>query len=308
MRNAAKCTNFVNFKAELTVTGYVPRVFPLSCTASNHMTLRCNQQPVSSIRTATLLHVDYLHSFSSFLLSLSLVLFGCRAMPLIVGLTGGIATGKSSVSSLWRRDARVAIVDADAIARSVVARGRPSYYLIRHHFGNAILQSDGNIDRAALGRIIFRDSRARKALNLRTHPFIIFAILTQMTAAALLFKTVVVLDVPLLFESKTLLPLCSRVVVIATDAATQMRRLRIRDTKLTQQEAQDRINSQMPMDEKVKRAHYVIENIASTHQLEQAANNTLQALLVDAASDLPFRVAVCAAALTIAAFVAASVQ
>jgi dephospho-CoA kinase len=146
-------------------------------------------------------------------------------MPRVVGLTGGIATGKSTVSRAWS-SVGVPIIDADAIARDVVRPGRPALRLIRWRFGRKILLSDGTLDRAALGRLIFADSAKRRALNRIMHPFIIATMLGKLVYALLIrFHPVVILDAPLLFESRTLVPLCNSTVVVYCSPEDQLRRL-----------------------------------------------------------------------------------
>lgn len=213
-------------------------------------------------------------------------------MPRIIGLTGGIASGKTSVAELWST-AGVTIVDADAIAREVVAPGRPALWLIRRRFGPAIIRDDGSLDRAALGSLVFEDAGARAALNRRIHPFIIFNMLSRLAVAVFLrWESVIVLDTPLLYESKTLLPFCSRVVVISCSPAQQLSRMLARDSVakgINEEDAKKRLESQIPLEEKVRRADVVIDNSGSEDDLKRSALRVLNELQPSYAGEVVFR-------------------
>ncbi|RUO97053.1 dephospho-CoA kinase [Jimgerdemannia flammicorona] len=118
----------------------------------------------------------------------------------LVGLTGGIASGKSTVSRILKSQ-NIPIIDADLIAREVVQPGRRAYQLIVKRFGRDILLPDGNIDRQKLGSIVFADPEKRKMLNQCTHQYIRFEILRQFFSYWLAGEKVTVLDAPLLIES-----------------------------------------------------------------------------------------------------------
>jgi dephospho-CoA kinase len=219
-------------------------------------------------------------------------------MPQVVGLTGGIATGKSTVSRLWRK-ARVFVIDADDVARDVVRPGRAALRLIRWRFGRDVLGPDGTLDRAALGRIIFSDPVQRRRLNLIMHPFIIASILRRLLFALVVrFEPVVVLDTPLLYESGALLPLCSATVVVACSPEQQLERLLRRSRAqgssegapvLSEREARERIAAQMPLEDKVARAHHVLDNSQSERATEEAAAALLADLRPSPAGELAFR-------------------
>ncbi|SAM06886.1 hypothetical protein [Absidia glauca] len=119
----------------------------------------------------------------------------------LVGLTGGIASGKSTVSRLLQEQ-QVPIIDADKIAREVVEPGRRANRQIREHFGDEVFLPDGHLDRPKLGDIIFTDPSKRKILNACVHPAVRLEMLKQVLYHWLSGAKVVVLDVPLLFESK----------------------------------------------------------------------------------------------------------
>jgi dephospho-CoA kinase len=198
---------------------------------------------------------------------------------LLVGLTGGIATGKSTVSAMFaHRGARV--IDADVLAREVVAPGQPPYSQIVKEFGSEILQEDGHLDRKRLGSIVFRDPTMRKRLEEITHPAIrrrqerILAALEEEA-----FEGIVIWDAALLIESgsqKTM----DRVVVVVTDPATELARLMARDG-IPEEEARRRIASQMPIALKARLADYVIDNSGTREQTEARVREVYAKLLGD---------------------------
>ncbi len=180
---------------------------------------------------------------------------------LIAGLTGGIATGKSTVAR-FLREAGAVIVDADQIARQVVAPGLPAWQEIQRIFGKGILTSDGKIDRVALGRIVFADPDARRRLEAVIHPLVKAQIDREIRAAAQKDPdAVVILDIPLLFESGGYDGL-AEIIVVYVSPAVQRLRLLHRDG-LTAEEAELRIASQMDMAEKMQKATQVIDNSGS---------------------------------------------
>ncbi|MFQ5899444.1 MAG: dephospho-CoA kinase [Candidatus Methylomirabilia bacterium] len=202
-----------------------------------------------------------------------------RRRFLLVGLTGGIATGKSTVSRLFR-DLGCLIIDADLLARVVVEPGAPAYKQVVAEFGREILHPDGEIDRKKLGALTFKDPAKRKRLEELTHPAI------RAHQAGILqaledegFDGIVIFDAALLVETggaKTM----DRLVVVVTDEGTQLRRLMLRD-EIAEEDAVGRIRSQMALSEKVKQAHYVIDNSGPREATERAAEEVHEALLAD---------------------------
>jgi dephospho-CoA kinase len=176
---------------------------------------------------------------------------------LLVGLTGGIASGKSTVSrQLVALGCR--LVDADVLAREVVAPEAPAWRAIVEAFGPGVLQPDGQLDRKRLGAIVFADPARRRALEAITHPAIAArrrAILEAWVAEG--FDGLVVQDTPLLIEVGAAASV-DRVLVAYADPAVQVERLMRRDG-LDRAEAERRIASQMPLADKVRRAHYVVD-------------------------------------------------
>ena len=180
---------------------------------------------------------------------------------IVAGLTGGIGTGKSTVAAVFA-EAGAVIIDADEIARDVVAKGRPAWCRIVAHFGRAVLLPDGDIDRKKLGAIIFNDTRQKAHLDRIVHPHVITETEQQLKEIERLQpQAVVILDVPLLIEAGMDRDL-DEVIVVYTPEAVQIKRLMRRD-RLTAAEGLSRIRSQMPIEEKKMHATVVIDNSAS---------------------------------------------
>lgn len=183
----------------------------------------------------------------------------------LAGLTGGIASGKSTVADrLVHRGAE--LIDADQVAREVVVPGEPAYREIVEHFGDEVLDDDGFIDRETLGRLVFDDERQRTVLNAITHPRIMEEIASRLE---LLQTTdgVVVLDVPLLVEMGARRDY-DAVVVVATQPGTQIDRL-VRERAMTPEQARRRVDAQATLDEKLAVATHVIWNEGTVAQLRE---------------------------------------
>ncbi|HSO18342.1 MAG TPA: dephospho-CoA kinase, partial [Desulfosarcina sp.] len=177
---------------------------------------------------------------------------------IVAGLTGGIASGKSTVSRILA-DAGARVIDADRIAREVVIRGSPAYADIVAFFGREVLRKDGEIDRSRLGDIIFNDPEKQARLNAIVHPRV-FDRSERMIAdiAARTPGAVVILDVPLLLEAGMDRDLAELIVVYVPESL-QLERLMRRDD-IDAAAAMARIRSQMPIEEKRRRATIVIDN------------------------------------------------
>ena len=182
----------------------------------------------------------------------------------LVGLTGGIATGKSTVSARLAGAHGIKIIDADLIARQVVAPGRKAYARIVRRFGAGVLSGGAGsaLDREKLGDLIFKDPAQRRALNKIVHPAIALDIARQFLWLRLVKgHRHVVLDAPLLFETGgPMRALCFPAVVVACPGDTQVARLRARNPELSAQQASERIAAQMPLAAKVARADEVVNN------------------------------------------------
>src|SRR5699024_5391570 len=172
-------------------------------------------------------------------------------MTRVLGLTGSIASGKSTVSLMFD-DFNIPVIDADKISREVVIPGEKAYGQIIDTFGETILREDKTIDRKKLGAIVFEDGDKRKTLNGIVHPAVREKMLERRDAYAASGEKCVVLDIPLLFESK-LTHFVDKTIVVYVDEHVQLERLMERDG-YSEKEAYQRINAQMPMKEKAELA------------------------------------------------------
>ncbi len=189
----------------------------------------------------------------------------------VVGLTGGIATGKSTFGAALRARG-VPVVDADALARTVVEPGSPALAEIVRTFGEGILDAEGALDRKKLGAIVFADPGARRRLEAITHPAIREAMVEETLRLAGLGHDLVFYDAPLLFEVGLDGALDCVVVVWAPRDAQRARVVR-RDG-ITPAEADARLTAQLPVDAKAARADFVIDN-ADEEDLGQKADRLL---------------------------------
>ena len=186
---------------------------------------------------------------------------------LIVGLTGGIAGGKSTVSAMLR-DLGARLIDFDALAREVVAPGTPGLAAVVESFGKQVLLSDGTLDRKKLSRIVFQDSARRRELERLIHPNILAAFQSKVTR---ILKqqpnAIIVAEVPLLVEAD-LLYLFDKIILVFPANRQQIRRLMDRD-RISRKAAAEMINAQLSMEEKKKFADYVISNDGDLHATRQ---------------------------------------
>ncbi|MFA5911439.1 MAG: dephospho-CoA kinase [Vicinamibacterales bacterium] len=189
-----------------------------------------------------------------------------------IALTGGIATGKTYVSDRLRA-AGVPIVDADVLAREVVALGTPALSAVRQRFGPDVIRRDGTMDRVRVGQIIFKDKRARQDLEAIIHPAVQKAI--DKYFAALPKKTpCAVADIPLLFETGREKQFES-VIVVACPRAMQLQRVMERN-KLSKEDADRRLAAQWPIEKKVEKATFVIKTDGTFDETDAQ----IQALIV----------------------------
>jgi dephospho-CoA kinase len=193
-------------------------------------------------------------------------------MSLVIGLTGGIASGKSTVSTMLK-EMDIAVVDADIEARLAVMKGEPAYFKIIEVFGREILLEDGEIDRQKLGSVIFHQAKKRQMLNEIVHPEVRKRMWDQTEKAKKNGEEVVVLDIPLLFESK-LTYMVDKTLLVYVDAETQLQRLIARN-KLSVEDAEARIRSQLPLADKIKLADAVIDNNGSITDTKKQLNEIL---------------------------------
>lgn len=195
-----------------------------------------------------------------------------------VALTGGIGTGKSSVVRLLR-GRRVPTIDADQLARAAVQPGQPALDGLRERFGSSVVAADGALDRARLGRLVFADPDARRALEALVHPPVREAIDAWFRRCrAATEPPFAVADIPLLFETRRA-GAFDYVVVAACDPALQIQRVMARDG-LAEADVRRRVAAQLPLAEKVERADAVVRtdgSFADTERQVDALCRTLAA-------------------------------
>jgi dephospho-CoA kinase len=184
----------------------------------------------------------------------------------VLGLTGAIGSGKSTVSRMFA-ELGAEVVDADRIAREVVEPGQPALQEIVEAFGSEMLEASGRLDRARLASLIFSDAKARSHLNSITHPRIRQRMLAELEARRSK-PGLLILEIPLLYESGAAGKLVEAVVVVWVDPVTQLRRLTEREP-LSEAEARRRIQAQMPLDEKRIRADHLVDNTGSLARTRQ---------------------------------------
>ena len=202
---------------------------------------------------------------------------------LILGLTGGIASGKSLVAEAFRTLGAL-VVSADDLAREAVRPGSEPLRQLVDRFGRKILLADGALDRKALAEQIFADDRAREALNRITHPAIAALAEKRLRELAQRGAPLVVYEAPLLFEAGAEKRV-DAVLVVSIDERQQRTRLMQRDG-LNEEQVQARIASQMPQAEKAAKADYVLENSGSPEATVEQVRRLFQKLVAPAAPDL----------------------
>lgn len=191
-----------------------------------------------------------------------------------VALTGGIATGKSYVANRLK-DAGIPVVDADVLAREVVTPGSPALAAIRKRFGPDAVRRDGTMDRIRVGQIVFKDKRARLDLEAIIHPAVIKAIneffntLPKRTPFA-------VADIPLVFETGREKEF-DAIVVVACPRDMQIARMMERN-RLSREDAERRLNAQLPIEQKVKKATHVIKTDGTFEQTNEQVDALIEKL------------------------------
>ncbi|KAJ3774287.1 CoaE-domain-containing protein [Lentinula raphanica] len=198
---------------------------------------------------------------------------------LVIGLTGGIATGKSTVSKLLK-ERHVPVIDADVLARQVVEPGTSGLAKIVKTFGDNVLLPNGTLDRKALGAIIFKDEQKRKQLNAIVHPAVRRAMFWGVIKCWLAGHGVCVLDVPLLIEGP-LWKLVYKVVLVYCPPDIQLQRLMLRDNS-NKDDALSRLNSQIPIDDKLKYADDRIDNAGGIEELKAKVDEFVERLKKEA--------------------------
>lgn len=189
----------------------------------------------------------------------------------VLGITGGIASGKSSVLALLSK-AGIATASSDALAHKAIEKGQPAYRKIVKRYGPAVLGRRRQLDRAPLGKIVFSSPRERRWLERQIHPFVVNGLIAFTRTQ----RQPVALDIPLLFEAR-LRRLVDRVVVVSCTRAQQFARLR-RRSGLSRAEALLRMRAQMPLSEKVRRADFVLHNTGTKAKLAREVKELLRKL------------------------------
>lgn len=190
----------------------------------------------------------------------------------IVGLTGGISSGKSTVSS-YLKQLKIPVIDADEVARKVVEPKSQGAREIRKTFGSDVFEEDGSLNRQKLGALIFSNAENRQKLDDLLQPLIKIMILDEIEEYRQKGETMIVLDLPLLFE-KHYEKLCEEIIVVYVPRELQLERLMKRN-QYTKQEALSRIDSQLSIEEKRKRATVLLDNQGTVQQLYQQVEQWL---------------------------------
>jgi dephospho-CoA kinase len=199
----------------------------------------------------------------------------------MIGLTGGIACGKSTVLSIVIQEfpKKFGVIDCDLISREVVRPGRYAYKKIVSHFGNEILLRDGTINRTALGNVVFNNREERNKLNRIIQPVILFEILKQIIMYKLKGYSNVILDAPLLYETRVLEHFCYPIIVVYIQNEDEwLERLMKRDS-ISKLDAKTKIECQMPISTKVQKADVVLNNSQSIGLLAEQVRRLLNSIL-----------------------------
>ncbi|MDB9314290.1 dephospho-CoA kinase [Spirulina sp. CS-785/01] len=196
------------------------------------------------------------------------------SQPYRIGITGGIATGKSTVTAYLATAHQLPILDADVYAREAVAKDSPILTALANQFGSHILHPDGHLNRSQLGEIIFNDPQARDWVEKQIHPFVRQRF--QETLSRLKHK-IAILAIPLLFEAQ-FTDLVEQIWVISCSRQEQINRLCHRN-QLTPEQASARIDSQFPLDQKEQQADVVIKNNADLDNLYQQVDKYLSSVM-----------------------------
>lgn len=191
-------------------------------------------------------------------------------MTTILGLTGGIASGKST-ADIFFKEKHIPVIDCDQIAHDILNVGNKGYELVRKQFGLQIINEDQSINRSVLGQIVFNDAKQLDILNKITHPLIFKEIQAKIALSKVAKKPLIIVDAPVLFEANGQ-KYCDCTLLIAIPESLQLKRLMLRD-HLSKDAALKRIRSQMPLSQKEKLADFVINNVGTKqdlkYQLEQ---------------------------------------
>lgn len=195
---------------------------------------------------------------------------------LIVGLTGGIASGKSTMADMFKKEGAY-IIDIDMISRDVVKPGKPAWQDVIHIFGKEVLNEDQTLNRKKVGDIVFSDAEKRKKLEEIIHPKITAETLMKINEIAKKDnQAIVIIDIPLLIETDKQ-DTVNKVVLVYTSPQGQIERLVKRDG-LSLEDAHKRLTSQMPIENKKKYAHYIINNEEPLKEIQKRVKEIFREL------------------------------
>lgn len=194
----------------------------------------------------------------------------------IVGLTGGIATGKSTVLAIFKEHG-IPVIDADDVARRVVLPGTPGWIEIKKYFGETVFNSDNTLDRKALGEIVFNDLSKRQKLNSITHPKIHKEILRLTLQRFFLGHAFIVMELPLLFETRKMINFLHTIITVDCPKDIQLERLKLRDD-FSEKVALKRIKTQMPIEQKIDKSHFAIDNSGDLEYTRKQTENIIKIL------------------------------
>ena len=195
-------------------------------------------------------------------------------MKLVV-LTGGIACGKTTVANILKKKYNIPIVDSDKITYQLQEPGGEAYVPIVKYFGESILNEDKTLNRKQLGNIIFQNREKRLVLNKIVHPLVLKTLFKNTVKHWIEREPIVILDIPLFFEIKMPKFLFNDIITVSTNKELQLQRLMKRNT-LTEEEAKNRINSQMPLEIKCKNSTIVINNETNIEDLENQIDSIVK--------------------------------
>jgi len=190
-------------------------------------------------------------------------------MSLIIGLTGGIVSGKSTVAKMFQK-LGAKIIDADRIGHEVILPNKPAWRKLIKSFGKSILKEDLTIDRKKLGNLVFNDKKLLKKLNEITHPEIKEIIIKEINKFKddnRLYNKIMIIDAPLIYEA-SMDYLMEKIILVQLNEKEQIKRLAIRNI-FTREESLKRINSQIPNKEKTEKADYIINNNNSVEKTKE---------------------------------------
>ncbi|SKA99913.1 dephospho-CoA kinase [Caloramator quimbayensis] len=194
----------------------------------------------------------------------------------IIGLTGGIASGKSFVSDILKEEG-IIVIDADIISREIVFKGSEALKDIEQNFGKEVLNNDGTLNRKRLGSLVFSDKNKLETLNKIMHPKIIDEIKKRIETVRMQGVNLCVIDAPLLIETG-LYHIVDIVLLVYVNREVQIKRLIKRDN-ISFEEAEKRISSQMSFEEKKKYSDYIIDNNGSRENTKKQIHDILEEII-----------------------------